>query len=185
MLAYLSLLAVLTPCEALAGPRQKKTPLRLTEFVEKLLAHGEETRLPPVLAKLMEFPADAETKKGLGAEPSDTNDGIDRSADVVMKLIEGKTEPVGLYWTTNRKSSGVSESYDFHSTLDGDLKKVVRVTNQIDEDGKVVRGSGKAVNLDVHDRDVRGRFQRDVLDFWLRSKGRKKADAKRTRSKAP
>lgn len=90
-----------------------------------------------------------------------------------------------MFWTARIEVGRRSVSYDYRTTLDGALEKAFRVDGETDETGSDIRGKGKLTKLDVGDAAVRERFQRQVLDFWLRGKGRKKAGGKAAPVKQP
>lgn len=187
VLVYLSSSALISPCQsAQAAPKRRKArEITLAEFVEKLKREGELTQFPAVLKKIMDFPS-ASTKKTLAAEVHETTDGASRLANIVFDLPDSGDEPVpiGLYWSSRLEVARTSESYDYRTTLDGVLKKATRIDGRLDENGKAVRGGGKLTQLDVKSQVVQERFKREVLDFWLRGKGRKKAaSAKKPRSR--
>lgn len=132
----------------------------------------------------MGFPSDS-TTKNFYAPPEETSDGIDRAVMLVSYKSESDDGPLpsALFWTTRIKVGRRSVSYDYRTALDGTLEKAFRVDGETDETGADLRGKSKLTKLDVGDAEVRERFQRDVLDFWLKGSGRKKAGAKEKRKK--
>lgn len=185
-LGYLSSVLLVSPCLGAepAGTKRKAREITLPELVERLKAKGEDTPFPAVLVKLMKFPADS-TKKTFEAPASEATDSVSRLAQVVFSKSGDSGDPIatGLYWSTTLRVDRRSEGYDYHTALDGSLVKAVRLDGEIGENGRAIRGATKATALDVQADEVRDRFQREVLDFWLRGKGRKKAGGKATPAK--
>lgn len=182
-LAYLSSAILPSPClgasPVASKPKNKSGETTVVQFVDKLKRDGQSTEFPMVFIKLMSFPPDS-TTRNFYSPPEDTSDGIDRAAMLVSYNAESGDGPVpsALFWTARIEVGRRSISYDYRTTLDGALEKAFRVDGETDETGSDIRGKGKLTKLDVGDAAVRERFQRDVLDFWLKGKGRKKAGAK-------
>lgn len=177
-LAYLSPLCPISPCVAVEPSTKRSPELTIEQFALKLKTEGQATQFTPVLIKVLGFP-DGATKRGFDAKKDQTVDGVSRIADIVFNKADAEEpEPVGLYWTTRREAEETSKTYLYRSGLDGNLAEAVRVDAPLDERGRDVRGAGKATVLDLGDAEVRERFQREVLDFWLKGKGRKKAAPK-------
>lgn len=177
------------PCLAAPAPakgRRKAVPITLEQLVQELQAQGEVTQLPAVLAKLTGFP-EGSLEKGVEVLASETTDSLGRRVGVVFSNAGSAdaTSPAGLFWSTALRVDRRSEAYDYNTALDGTLKKAVRVDGQRDENGRPVRGAGKATELDLQSPEVRDRFRSDVLDFWLKGKGRKKAGSKAASGKRP
>lgn len=181
---YLTPALVVAPCLAASpSPKLKGGPraLTLSQFVERLKIEAHASQLPAVFTKLMDFPADS-TWRSFSASASEAADGAMRGAHIVYSKAGGGEEasPMALFWVTRLESDRKSETYDYRTTLDGTLEAAFRVDGETDESGADIRGKGKLTKLDVGATEVRERFQHEVLDFWLKGKGRKRSGAKTT-----
>lgn len=180
--AYLTLLLIIPPGlqAASATKRQPATgATTLAAFAERLQKEGEVTQFPPLLVKLMGFPPGSK-EKGFELLAAGTTDGEDRIADVVFSdgPTDGEAVAKGLYWTTVVHTKGKAITYMYRTGLDGALEKAVRIDGKRDENGNPIHGAGKLTELDIHSTEVRERFEREVLDFWLKGVGRKKPTPK-------
>lgn len=185
---YLTLVLATLPGLPAVASASKKEPsaMPLAAFVETLKNDGRPTAFPSILQRLGGFPAGS-TKKALEARREEVVDGIGRVADIVYQAPSNTEEPIpiGLYWQTRRVFADRSETYIYHTSLEGILEKAVRSDAKPDESGRDIRGSGKATDLDVHSKEVRERFQHEVLDFWLKGVGRKAAGSKAAAAPQP
>ncbi|MBI4422085.1 MAG: hypothetical protein HY554_00055 [Elusimicrobia bacterium] len=177
---YFSSVTVIPPDLAAGSPKKDSKEVSLKEFVARLEKEGELNQFPRPLARLLGFPEDVGTKKGFRVPETDSVDGASRVADIVLvKPADSEdSRPFGLYWSTTVKTDRTYNSYTYHSSLDGTLLNANRVFDEPSEGDKMIRGKSKLTHLDVDSDEVRDRFQREVLDFWLKGKGRKKAGAK-------
>ena len=170
---YLSLLLLIPPglhaATSQAGRWKDVSETTLSQFVERLKREGRPTQVLPYLIKVGNFPADS-TKKTFSVYEPDTTDGVVRIVDIVFS----SSVPIALSWDTRRVANGRSDNYIYRTGLDGALERAVRGEGKTDESGRDIRGAGKATVLDVHSKEVRERFRREVLDFWLKGIGRKK-----------
>ncbi len=164
---------------AAAAKKRQASSQTISQFVGRLKSEGKPVGFTGPLARLMDFPAETESR-ALEIHAPDSADGRSRLAEVVLakSAASGGLEPIGLYWSVTYEKNQKSEGYHYHTSVEGTIAKAVLLEGRLDENGKAIRGSGPVTKLDSESKEVPEKFRELVLDFWLKGKYRAKRKSK-------
>lgn len=153
---------------------------RMRALVERLLTYGwEDTVFSGRLAQLLELPDPAPTKSD-EFNPEENPDQVTRGGSLLVdKSTTGALIPLKLIIKVRKESGRDGESYNFVSSLDGDLQVALVSHDKLKEDlSDVIHGSGVGSRLDISAPETKRRFNHE-LEFWLEGKHWKKAALKK------
>ncbi len=142
--------------------------ITLDSLIQKVVADGYYGELPDRIARSVNIPDNA-PYRGVGVTSDQATDGMGRYFKVLLEKVSGSDEvkPLGLELDTAHRWPGNAEHYVFHASLDGKLENASFIGGKIDEQGKVVKGSGQCVEKDINSPEIKDRFKHE-LDLWLK-----------------
>lgn len=154
------------------APKPKAKAPALGRIIKRIMAEGWEIVLPPAKESIRGFAGFPEGAKAYGddAAADQAADGASRSFVVVMDPSTTTARASGiLLRRLKTQESGAQEGHIFRATVIGELKQAVRGS-------RTARTHDfEFMDLNVSTPTVKADF-RNEMDFWLKGKGRKKAE---------
>ena len=89
-------------------------------------------------------------------------------------------KPVCAYLAKTKSNDHDRETLYYRVNLNGKLEKAVHVRGKLDDNGKIIRGSGTKVDEDINSPEVKKAFDAEMT-YWLKDwlKKQQKVEAKK------
>jgi len=163
-----------------ASVHAASTDTTLSSLQQSALAKRNLGPFAPDISQALNFQDKAWTY-GLGFSTAQTTDNLSHGFFVVVES-SGSRKPSDLIFMSSSDQPTLNEVFYYRTTLDGDLRTVLRLAIPKDKAGALRKADAEGELLEVADAAVQDRFKHE-LDFWLKNAYRKPPPKKSSKPK--